>query len=98
MYVDRDRRAKIVVNLISNAFKFNLAGEIEVRLRESASSVELVVRDTGIGIPQDIRAHELWEIAWRPEGRDDQFWHQAKRELMERPTNNPGEKSETFLE
>jgi hypothetical protein len=27
------------------------------------------------------RAHELWEQAGRPEGRNDEFCHQAKREL-----------------
>jgi Protein of unknown function (DUF2934) len=44
------------------------------------------------------RAHQLWEIAGRPEGRDDEFWHEAERELEGGGTNNPDEKSETFLE
>lgn len=44
------------------------------------------------------RAHQLWEIAGRPEGRDDEFWHEAERELKDGNTNNPDEKSETFLE
>jgi hypothetical protein len=26
-------------------------------------------------------AHQLWEKAGRPEGRDDEFWHAAKAEL-----------------
>jgi Protein of unknown function (DUF2934) len=29
------------------------------------------------------RAHQLWEQAGRPTGRDDEFWHQAERELRE---------------
>lgn len=29
------------------------------------------------------RAHQLWEQAGRPEGRQDEFWHQAERELRE---------------
>jgi hypothetical protein len=29
------------------------------------------------------RAHELWEQNHRPDGRDDEFWHQAERELQE---------------
>jgi Protein of unknown function (DUF2934) len=27
------------------------------------------------------RAHELWQQAGRPEGRDNEFWHQAEKEL-----------------
>ena len=52
-YVDPEMWEKIVLNLISNAFKFTFEGEIEVRLRESAGRVELSVRDTGTGIPHD---------------------------------------------
>jgi hypothetical protein len=44
------------------------------------------------------RAHELWEIAGRPTGRDDEFWHEAERELKDGATNDPDEKSGTFLE
>jgi hypothetical protein len=29
------------------------------------------------------RAYELWEQAGKPEGRDDEFYHQAERELQE---------------
>jgi hypothetical protein len=29
------------------------------------------------------RAHQLWEQAGKPEGREDEFWHQAERELQE---------------
>jgi signal transduction histidine kinase len=43
---------KIVLNLLSNAFKFTFEGEIAVTLREQDGSVDLEVRDTGTGIPQ----------------------------------------------
>ncbi len=57
VYVDRDMWEKIVLNLLSNAFKFTLAGEIEVSLKERDKSVELRVRDTGVGIPAEELTH-----------------------------------------
>jgi hypothetical protein len=45
-----------------------------------------------------VRAHQLWDVAGRPEGREEEFWHEAERELKDGATNNPDEKSETFLE
>ena len=49
--VDRDMWEKIVLNLVSNAFKFTLEGEIAVSLARRGARVELVVRDSGCGIP-----------------------------------------------
>ncbi|HVZ86300.1 MAG TPA: ATP-binding protein [Polyangia bacterium] len=51
IFVDRDMWEKIVPNLVSNAFKFTLAGEIAVRVRERADAAVLEVSDTGVGIP-----------------------------------------------
>ena len=52
-YVDRDMWEKIVLNLVSNAFKFTLQGEIEVRLEAADGHARLSVRDTGVGIPAE---------------------------------------------
>jgi PAS domain S-box-containing protein len=53
VHVDRAMWEKIVLNLLSNAFKFTFAGGIAVTLRpDGADSVKLAVRDSGIGIPE----------------------------------------------
>ena len=52
-YVDRDRWEKIVLNLMSNAFKFTFQGGIAVRLEQKDDVAELQVRDTGVGIPTE---------------------------------------------
>ncbi|RYD82774.1 MAG: response regulator, partial [Verrucomicrobiaceae bacterium] len=52
VWVDRELWEKIVLNLLSNAFKFTLAGEVHVKLREEGGNALLQVRDTGVGIPE----------------------------------------------
>lgn len=51
-WVDRGMWEKIVLNLLSNAFKFTLEGEIAVRLRRAGETFVLSVSDTGAGIEQ----------------------------------------------
>ncbi|MGC2506132.1 MAG: response regulator [Candidatus Acidiferrales bacterium] len=51
--IDRGMWEKIVLNLISNAFKFTFEGEISVSLKQSGTDAELRVGDTGVGIPRD---------------------------------------------
>ncbi|HEX6209243.1 MAG TPA: ATP-binding protein [Methylomirabilota bacterium] len=55
VYVDRGMWEKIVLNLLSNAFKFTFEGGIAVEVSDDEAAVQLVVRDTGIGIvPEEL--------------------------------------------
>lgn len=69
VHVDRDMWEKVVLNLLSNAFKFTFAGEIAVSVHPTADgrSAEIVVRDTGTGIPAEEIPH-LFERFRRVEG------------------------------
>ena len=66
-WVDEDMWEKIVLNLVSNAFKFTFEGGIEVGLAEDATHYRLSVRDTGTGIPEQELPH-LFERFHRIEG------------------------------
>lgn len=69
IHVDRDMWEKIVLNLLSNAFKFTFAGEIGVSIKASADGAhaEVAVRDTGTGIPAPALSH-IFERFQRVEG------------------------------
>jgi signal transduction histidine kinase len=56
-YVDKDMWEKIIFNLLSNAFKYTLEGEISVSLEQPDDTAVLKVTDTGVGIPADEIPH-----------------------------------------
>jgi len=50
---DLNRINQIIINLVSNANKFTDHGLISVQIRRLSSEYEIIVRDTGKGIPAD---------------------------------------------
>lgn len=58
-YADKARIRQILFNLISNAIKFTVKGEVRVTLKQQAGSqpnekvLTIITQDTGIGIAQD---------------------------------------------
>lgn len=51
---DLDMIERIILNLISNAIKFTKEGDrISVTIKDKGNTIEISVKDTGIGIPED---------------------------------------------
>lgn len=54
--VDADKIERIMLNLLSNAVKFtNPGGKIFVNVIDEGDNISIMVKDTGIGIPEDKR-------------------------------------------
>lgn len=58
---DRTRLRQVLINLVSNAIKYNReGGDVLLEVRQTAEGVALSVHDTGVGIPAD-RMAELFQ-------------------------------------
>lgn len=58
MVMDKTLLAAIFANLVSNAIKFcRDGGRIEIEFSRKPDSTEFIVRDTGVGIPEDMIPH-----------------------------------------
>ena len=63
--VDADRITQVLVNLLDNALRYTPAGgQIKLAARSAEAGVEMVVKDTGPGIPQEDLGH-LFERFYR---------------------------------
>ena len=67
VFVDRGMWEKIILNLLSNAFKFTFEGTIRISQRISGDDVVVEVQDSGVGIP-DHEMPRLFERFHRVEG------------------------------
>lgn len=56
-YVDTDMWEKIVLNLLSNAYKYTISGKVTVSVSEADGFVTFDVSDTGTGIPKEEMDH-----------------------------------------
>jgi signal transduction histidine kinase len=62
---DPDKFSEVLTNLLHNAIQYNRpGGDIDVRLGRQQDRFELAVKDTGVGIAQEAKAH-LFERFWR---------------------------------
>jgi signal transduction histidine kinase/DNA-binding response OmpR family regulator len=67
VYVDSEMWEKVVLNLLSNAFKFTFEGEIRVSLTGEGGRAVLTVADTGIGIAES-ELPKIFDRFYRVEG------------------------------
>ena len=65
VHVDADRMIQVLVNLLDNALRYTPAGgKIYLSARKTADRVEIIVKDTGPGIPEEDLDH-LFERFYR---------------------------------
>lgn len=51
--VDKVKISQVLKNLLSNAFKFTKEGSVTLEFKENNAKLNIIVKDTGIGIPTD---------------------------------------------
>jgi PAS domain S-box-containing protein len=70
---DRTKVNQIVLNLVGNAVKFTEQGRVDVSVRQTGDLFEVIVSDTGPGVPEDERSAIFEEFT------------QARRKADEKP-------------
>ncbi len=67
VFADPERLNQILVNLLGNSIKFTSKGSIEIEAFQEGDFVRLLVRDTGIGIPEN-RQSAIFESFTQADG------------------------------
>ncbi len=67
--IDRDFLQEILNNLIENAIKYTPAGWVTVNVKADNYNVQIIVEDTGIGIPRDETEH-IFQKFYRVDNSD----------------------------
>ena len=67
--VDRGRLKQVMVNLVSNAVKYTIAGTITVEQKVVGDQIEISVRDSGIGMTAE-EQNRLFSKFYRVEGKE----------------------------
>jgi len=74
VHIDPDRIQQVVWNLLANAVKFTLeGGRVHVRVARVDGTVEIEVRDTGIGISPDFLPHVFDRFRQADQGATRRF-------------------------
>jgi signal transduction histidine kinase len=68
---DATRLVQVISNLLGNSIKFTPpGGRVEVRLRREGHEAALSVRDSGMGIEREVRAHLFQPFVQAPQAPD----------------------------
>jgi two-component system phosphate regulon sensor histidine kinase PhoR len=52
LFGDKDKIKQVMVNLLQNAIKYTEKGIVEISVKENKRTAAVIVKDTGIGIPE----------------------------------------------
>jgi signal transduction histidine kinase len=71
--VDPSRLKQVLLNLLSNAFKFTKEGSVSVQVERHPGSITLLVVDTGIGVSPEAQARLFQKFAQAEGGHSREF-------------------------
>lgn len=66
---DRERLIQVFSNILDNAIKFTITGEIKITAAEEDENVHIKISDTGIGIPED-KLLQIFDRFYQLDSRD----------------------------